>query len=222
MSGPFLTSRLLEEAGFPHGFGTRLTPPEDFPSPLYTLAQVHGDRVVVLAEPLPRRTFRHTEADALVTALPRVFLGIRTADCLPLILADPASGVVGAVHCGWRSLALGLAGRTAREMARRGGSDPARFLAAAGPCIGPCCYEVGEEVRDAFRGRPGDRAFRSTGGRLLLDLAKAAEDELRELGLEEVERIDGCTRCRPGLFHSWRGERTRERMTSWIAGRSEG
>lgn len=225
----FIVSPLLLARGIPHGFGTRHTPPAAFPSPLYTLAQVHGDRVVTLAEPLPRTTFRHAEADALVTALPRVALGIRTADCLPVLLADPASGVVGAVHCGWRSLAMGILGKTAREMGRIGAGTPAGFLAALGPCIRGCCYEVGREVREAFARHPGGAkgvagAFREEGGRLTLDLPAAVRAELAEMGLAPggIDTIgdtpgDACTRCRPGLFHSWRGERTKERMTSWIS-----
>jgi YfiH family protein len=218
MSGgrSFLLSPLLSRAGIPHGFGTRRTPPGAFPSPLFTLAQVHGDRLVAIEEPIPRQTFRFTEADALLTSLPGVGLGIRTADCLPLLLADPASGVLGAVHCGWRSLALGLAEKTVREMARRGGGKPSRFLAAAGPCIGPCCCEVGEEVREAFRAHPGAKSFRTRAGKLFLDLAAAAEEELRSAGLAAMERVAACTCCAPRKFHSWRGEKTKDRMTSWI------
>jgi len=119
-----------------------------------------------------------------------------TADCLPIALArgngdGPALGVL---HAGWRGL---LAGVLEAGMAALGGNAVA---AAIGPSIGPCCYEVGEDVAAPFRARFGRDVARS--GRL--DLWSAAEQALREAGCSSVERLDLCTSCRPDLFFSYR------------------
>lgn len=119
-----------------------------------------------------------------------------TADCLPIALArgngdGPALGVL---HAGWRGL---LAGVVEAGVAALGGNAVA---AAIGPSIGPCCYEVGEDVAAPFRARFGRDVARS--GRL--DLWSAAEQALREAGCSSVERLDLCTSCRPDLFFSYR------------------
>ncbi len=105
-----LKSSLLDEAGFDHGFGTRESVTQEIPDAIYTVLQVHGDRIITLQEPLPKEKYRFAKGDALITRSPGIFIGIRTADCLPVLMADPATGSVAAVHCGWRSLAKGLAG----------------------------------------------------------------------------------------------------------------
>ena len=212
-------SEALAAAGFCHGFGTRLATRRDYPRILYTLRQVHGDAVAHIGPPLPDRRFRFTVADAVLTRHPGVAVGVRTADCLPVLLADTAGGAVAAVHCGWRSLAAGLIGRTVEQMGLLFGTRAKDVLAVLGPSIRACCYEVGPEVMAAFAAHPGVEAFAEGDGSLRLDLARAARSELRGRGIEtdRIETVGGCTRCRPDLYHSWRGERTKMRMVNWIS-----
>jgi YfiH family protein len=233
-----LRSALLEREGFGHGFGTRRTAPEEFPSDIHILLQVHGEQVVVLSqypvpstqEPvedlsvrgLPDYPFRFDEGDAMVSDMPGVSMGIRTADCLPLLIADRVKGTAAAVHCGWRSLALGLAGKAVRTMTQLMGSEGAHLLAAIGPSIGPCCYEVGEEVKEAFSHfRSSDGLFVERDKSQYLDLASGVKTQLIMEGMtpETIDEIVGCTSCNPELFWSWRARKEEGRMVSFITAR---
>ncbi len=232
-----LRSAILERGGFGHGFGTSRSIPADFPVDVHILMQIHGEKIVVLTgvqsavcrvqresakisiQDLPSEPFRFDEGDAMVSDLPGVSMGIRTADCLPLLVADRIRGTAAAVHCGWRSLALGLAGKVVRVMSGLMGSSEEDLLAAIGPSIGPCCYEVGEEVREAF---PADQReeglFEQRGQSLYLDLASGVKAQLLGEGMapETVDEIAACTSCNPDLFWSWRARKEEERMVSFI------
>ncbi len=214
-----LRSSLLGSAGFVHGFGTRKTIPELIPEALYTLRQVHGQKIIVLKNPLPARKSHFTEGDAIMTFLPNVFIGIRTADCLPVLMADPVSGAVAAVHCGWRSLAAELAGKAVRAFASFAETDPQYILAALGPSIERCCYEVGEDVREALMKIPDcGLTTEHRNGRIYASLKDAAASQLKSEGLtgENVDILDYCTSCRSDLLYSWRGEKTDKRMITFI------
>ena len=168
---------------------------------------------------LPEAPFRFDEGDAMVSDIPGVSMGIRTADCLPLLIADRVSGTAAAVHCGWRSLALGLAGKAVRVLEGITGSTEKHLLASIGPSIGPCCYEVGEEVKKAFSHfRSGDGLFIERDKSLFLDLASGVKTQLIMEGVspENVDEIVGCTSCNPNLFWSWRARKEDERMVSFI------
>lgn len=187
------------------------------PSPLFPLSE----REVVFRD-LPQHHFRFDEGDAMASDIPGVSMGIRTADCLPLLIADRVKGTAAAVHCGWRSLATGLAGKVVKALAGAFGSDPGQLLAALGPSIGPCCYEVGEEVRETFpTGLVEEGLFERRGRRLYLDLAAGVKTQLILEGLapETVDEIVGCTSCNPDLFWSWRARKEEERMISYITAR---
>jgi hypothetical protein len=166
---------------------------------LYLLKQVHG-RAVVRA-PWSGRP----QADAALAPAPGALLGIETADCLPVFLADPRRRVVAAAHAGWRGTVAGVA-RAALEALVADGSRLGDLVAALGPGIGPCCYEVGEEVRAAFGAdapavfRPGPR------GRPHLDVREANRRQLLAAGLDagQLHGVDECTRCHPELYHSYR------------------
>jgi YfiH family protein len=231
-----LRSALLEREGFGHGFGTRRTAPEEFPSDIHILLQVHGERIVILTENsesriqnseegqithqrLPDEPFRFDEGDAMVSNIPGVSMGIRTADCLPLLIADRVKGTAAAVHCGWRSLALGLAGKAVRVMTGIMESKAGDLLAAIGPSIGPCCYEVGEEVKEAFSHfRSSDGLFVERDKSQYLDLASGVKTQLIMEGMtpETIDEIVGCTSCNPELFWSWRARKEEGRMVSFI------
>jgi YfiH family protein len=165
---------------------------------LFLLKQVHGS--VVRRAPWPGRP----EADAAVADRAGLLLGIETADCLPVLIVDPPRRAVAAAHAGWRGTAAGVA-RAAVDALRDGGSEPARLLAALGPAIGPCCYEVGDELRVHFAPeffRPGPR------GKPHLDVRAANRAQLEAAGLrpENIHGLDECTSCQAERYHSYRRE----------------
>ena len=179
---------------------------------LLLLRQVHGTAVVEAPwddAPL---------ADAAVAVAPGLLLGIQTADCLPILLVDPRRSFVAAAHAGWRGTAAGVAARAVESLVARG-SRPEDLIAGLGPCVGPCCYEVGDEVREAFG--PGGAGFFRPGpnGRPHLDVRAANAQELLDAGLrrEALHHVADCTRCRPELYHSYRRDgRGCGRMISFV------
>jgi hypothetical protein len=198
-----LTSSLL--AGLPwveHAFGTRDSALDQ--ATMASLKQIHSD-VSLLAE--------HAgclgEGDALVTAAPGVAVSIRTADCFPILLADPETRAVAAIHAGWRGTAAGIVASTLARMRREFGTDPQHVYAAIGPGIGGCCYQVGVEVARQF-------GMQQAGN---LDLAVENRTQLTRVGVnpERIEQVGGCTFCNPAQFFSWRRDHDRaERMISFI------
>lgn len=176
---------------------------------LLLLKQVHG-RAVQTAPWTGR-----PEADAAVAESPGLVLGIETADCLPVLIVDPRRRAVAAAHAGWRGTAAGVA-RAAVGALVAAGSDPADLCVALGPGIGPCCYEVGDELRSTFAPeffRPGPR------GRPHLDVRAANRRQLEEAGLrpDRIHGVDHCTRCRSDLYHSYRREgRGAGRMINFV------
>jgi YfiH family protein len=166
---------------------------------LFLMRQIHGARVVEAPwEGTP-------EADGSTAARPGLLLGIETADCLPVLLVDPVRRAVSAAHAGWRGTAAGVAGKAALALVAAG-SRPADLVAALGPSIGPCCYEVGDEVRDAF-GPEAETFFRpGPRGRPHLDVRAANVRQLVAAGLrgDRIHHVPDCTVCRPDLYHSYR------------------
>jgi YfiH family protein len=163
--------------------------------------QVHGARVVRLdgaCEP-------GEEADAVVSATPGVAATVSVADCVPLLLADPGSGAVAAVHAGWRGTLARAAAEGVRALAREARAAPARLLAAIGPSIGPCCYEISADLADRFGEVFGEDVLRR-GERPHLDLWIANHRALLEAGLgpDRVEILGRCTSCERDLFFSHR------------------
>jgi len=151
--------------------------------------QVHGTDLKewFLKGSDPFRNGELEKVDGHVTSRDDLALLVLVADCLPVALAG--GGQVAMVHCGWR----GLAGGILANAVARFDEPPA---AAVGPGIGPCCYEVGDEVREQFDARFAD-------GRML-DLRAIADDLLRSAGVERIEHVDLCTSCREDLFFSHR------------------
>ena len=179
---------------------------------LLLLRQLHGSAVV--EAPWEGRP----QADAAVASAPGWLLGIQTADCLPVLLVDPGRRLVAAAHAGWRGTAAGVASRAVEALLRRG-SRPEDLVAALGPCVGACCYEVGEELRGAF-GPSGAAFFRpGPGGRPHLDVRAANARQLLDAGLrpEALHHVADCTRCRAELYHSYRRDgRAAGRMISFV------
>jgi len=129
---------------------------------LLGVTQVHGTEVVTVTEIWPAGT--GPKADALVTAKAGLALGVITADCAPVLFRDPAAGVIGAAHAGWRGAAAGVLEATLAAMVRLG-ADAARVVAVVGPCIAQASYEVGEDLRDAVLPTLGDGAAFFVAGR---------------------------------------------------------
>jgi purine-nucleoside/S-methyl-5'-thioadenosine phosphorylase / adenosine deaminase len=183
--------------------------------------QVHGAEVQIRQASDGDSSYAHPgsvleEADAQATAAPELTPIVLVADCVPLVLAAP--GAVAAVHCGWRGVAAGLVDRATETVCEIAGSGPEAVSAAIGPGIGPCCYEVGDEVRDAFRERGhADGVF---AGRSL-DIALAVQRELvgQGVGEDRIAASGLCTSCNPELFFSHRrdgGVTGRQAGLAWL------
>lgn len=175
------------------------------PGSLCTLYQVHGNRVVVAKAPWPMRS--GPRADAMVTKKPGSTLGILTADCVPVLLAEPRAGVIGAAHAGWKG-ALGGVVVAAIDAMCRLGADRGKISAALGPAIAQASYEIGPEVRDAFIGDDAANArfFQPSGrdGHCLFDLAGQVAAQLEAAGIAAVDRLDHDTCAEEDLFFSYR------------------
>jgi hypothetical protein len=170
--------------------------------------QVHSSRVL---EATAGR--RGAEADGLWTHEPGLPILAMSADCLPVALArvDGSTPAVAVLHVGWRGLLAGIVEAGARAL----GDHP--LAAAIGPGIGPCCYEVGEEVAMPFRERFGDDVVRDS----RLDLWASAERALRATGIGRVHRVDRCTACEPETFFSHRrdkGHTGRQGVIAYVSG----
>ncbi len=177
---------------------------------LWRMKQVHGCDVFTVNGSTPSAP----QVDALVTDRGDVALAVQVADCVPLLLADPRTGAVAATHAGWRGTAANIAGATVARLAREYGAQPADLIAAIGPSIGACCFQVGPDVRDAFltNARADDEVERwfapDTGDRLRLDIWQANRDQLVRAGLspERVHVAALCTATHRAHFFSYRRE----------------
>lgn len=184
------------------------------PATVTTARQSHGVGVgLVDARARGRGSLAHedgiADVDALITAEPGIALMAVAADCVPLLLLDPVRSAVGAVHAGWRGTVAGIAARVVAAMAHAFGTDPGDLLVGLGPSIGPCCYEVGAEVIEAWDQLgldPKRRAVLSRQPRDHLDLWTANEIGLESAGVraESIERAAICTRCHAERYFSRR------------------
>lgn len=240
--------RLTRISWLVHGFGRAGFGEPDFAAdPEFAgfrpvvMRQVHSDRVHRLSGPPEGRL----EGDALITDRPGLLLVVRTADCLPVLLVDETQRAVAAVHAGWRGTRSRILEKTVRAMESAFGTKPAELAAAMGPCIGPCCYEVGPEVREAFersgfptslfadgRERVGGDARRHgpevrvprVFQKSFLDLRAANAWLLESLHVPRAA-IAGdiaCTHCDAGL-HSYRREPgEKRRLYNFIGVRRQG
>jgi hypothetical protein len=246
-----LTATTLEDLGVPHAFTTRAggvsAPPFDTlnlgravgdavdavrenrrralaalghpPDDHVEASQVHGARAAVVGP--PDRGRKIPGVDILAARDPGAVLAMHCADCVPMLLADPVTRAVAAVHTGWRGTAVGASASAVRTLVRAFGSRPADLVAAVGPAIGPCCYEVDAPVVQAFAGWPwrhevltGDRD-----SRWRLDLWEANRRQLVDAGVRPgaVAVAGLCTACHADLFFSHRRDRRTGRMAGLIA-----
>ena len=235
--GVFHASLLARQKWLRHAFGTRrVSPALGQPGSAARLRQVHSDIVRVIDRPGGARPTERLPGDALVTAIPCLVLTVATADCLPVLLADPEHRVVAAVHAGWRGTLKRIVEKTVGAMRRQFGTDPARIVAAFGPSIQACCYEVGREVIEEYRSQfpyaselfrkveaenPADTMLprqimlehtsfmrNLETGRGHLDLEEANRRQLLDAGVSprRIESGAPCTACRTDLLFSYRKE----------------
>ena len=204
-----------DESKIALGNRRRLAASVGFDSSRMVLArQVHGANIAVVTE---RDVGKGAQddgsrldcADALITDVPEICLTILTADCVPLLLYDPASLAVAAVHAGWRGTVAGIAEKTVERMVEVFGSRPEDMLAGIGPSIGPCCFEVGDEVAERLEAKcPGTcrPAMNGTSGKYFADLWRANRQQLIGAGLvpARVETAGLCTACPSSDFFSHR------------------
>ncbi len=169
---------------------------------IYMPIQKHTDRVMVIGS-LPEPFI----ADAVVTNQKGRLIGVRVADCVPILLCDPVRQVVAAVHAGWRGTAEYILKKTINVFCERFFSDPDDILLSIGPSIRQCCYEVDGEVIRAVSTATGDGVYYGgRGDKFWLDLALANRLQALSAGLSEgnVWMSDDCTFCNPEKFYSYR------------------
>jgi YfiH family protein len=182
-------------------------------SQFLVVQQVHQDGVWVVdgGAPLPAHD-PPPECDAVVTDRSGLALCIKTADCVPVFLADPVRRVIGAVHAGWKGTALQIVEKAVKEMVQRFGTSPSDLSAVIGPAIGPCCYEVDTGVYQAMSNDPQRDSFfhaRPEEGKWMLDLFLASRLQLIRSGVpaQHIRQTDLCTACHPELFFSHRAQK---------------
>lgn len=192
---------------------------EELPCPVVQMKQVH--RVTVARVDDPKMTPEQLDGfDALITNVPGLCIGVRTADCIPVLLYDPVKRAAAAIHSGWRGTVMLICRKTIVRMSMEYGTDPADLIAVIGPGICRDCFQVGEEVAAAFRDALFDldiiREFRGpkTPGDIRgghhLDLVEACRQTLLDCGVKEenIQRSELCTFERTDILYSARKEGT--------------
>ena len=186
-----ITAPNLEEFDWlVHGFGLRDAAP---PAGITTARQIHS---AIVLDAAGRRGEIIGEGDALISNRPGVIVGVKTADCVPILLVEPSMHVVASIHAGWRGTAQNIVAATIRCLSDLWKTDPGNIRAAIGPSIGECCYEVGAEVA----GRFGIDAT----GPVHLDLRAINEVQLRAEGVSDIWKSGDCTFCHADRFYSYR------------------
>lgn len=175
---------------------------------LLTAYQTHGNGVAIVESPWEEDA--RPPADAMVTKVPGLALGVLTADCAPVLLADPGAGVIGAVHAGWKGILAGIV-ETAIDTMMRLGADPGRIVAAIGPCIAQASYEVGPEFPDRFMASDAtaDEFFAPAprAGHYQFDCRGCVRQRLHAAGVPAVEVLPHDTCADEEQFFSYRRAR---------------
>ncbi len=237
-----LVCRALEERGFVNGFSTRLGGVSSFPKNDLNLAgfdedsaeniyenrrrflnvfvgdfqlasawQVHGDgvKIVKTGEDVANSD---EKLDALVSNLDHVLIGVKTADCVPVLIGDPKTKAYSAIHAGWRGTVQSIVSKSVEAMQKVYGTNPSDLVCAIGPAAGGESYEIGSDVIEAFANNlnDSDKYFTTTReGHALVDLHSANEDQLLSLGAsaKNIFKVPFCTMIRTDLFFSYRVEK---------------
>ncbi len=182
---------------------------------LTTVNQIHGDEIITITNNLAGaghdiKPSPAGNADALITNLPQVPIMVLTADCVPILLLDPLKKVIAAIHAGWRGTVAGIAAKTVDAMQAQFGTDPSDIIAAIGPSIGPCCYEVGIDVVTQATKTLSDasKSICHTANHYYFDLWDANRRQLNIKGvsINKIEKTGYCTKCRSQIFFSSRAD----------------
>jgi YfiH family protein len=194
---------------------------------IYYLSQQHGCDVTVLSGAEDREQLLYVEGDVTASHAPTVACAVRMADCAGVLLADRRSGAVAAVHSGWRGTVQGVVAAGVRALEqlsnewRRGTSLD--LVAAVGPHIEACCFEVGDDVAEQLASCTGlgEQVVDRSRAKPHVDLRAIIEAQLRTLGVGQVDHVAGCTMCDSERFHSYRRDGKRSgRMMAAIVGRA--
>jgi YfiH family protein len=204
-----LNSKVLSEVpGIEHGFGTKEEPLPSFVSTIWEAHKPHWKQVhgVAIAR-VDRFQQECGPADALYSRESQIPISVMTADCVPILLAHRSGKAVAAVHAGWRGTRARILRHLWQQLAIEG-EKPQDWVAAIGPAIGPCCYEVSEELAQDFQ-----KEFQDLGSSLavpqkrILDLPWINAEELKKIGIAQVDLLRTCTLCSSEpRFHSYRRE----------------
>jgi YfiH family protein len=178
------------------------------PDALFETSQVHGADVRAVVPGEDPVAVRRSDADALVAPPGGIAIGVRIADCVPVLIVDDASGAVAAIHAGWRGTERGVVEAGVAALAAIGKNASPALRAALFPHIGVCCFEVGEDVAAqlaALHPDPASVVDRSR-SKPHVDLARIVTAKLLACGVsaDAIERVPGCTRCEPERFFSFR------------------
>jgi YfiH family protein len=184
------------------------------PGRLVLLDQIHQDQILILRKPattLPSIL----KYDALITDSPNVFLGILTADCLPIFAVDQKRKVIAAIHAGRQGTSLRITAKVLKKMKEEFGCSLKDFVIALGPSIGSCCYEIDEKV---FCREWEPYSILRSGGKWMVNLAQVniAQMEREGIAEEQISSIPLCTHCHSDLFFSYRREGRTGRQLSFI------
>jgi len=245
---------LLARAGFRHAFftrrGGRSRPPFDSlhfgggggdevslaanvalaaraldvdPARLYVVTQVHGRDVAVVRGDEARADVLLRRADVVLTTASSVACGVKVADCVPILVGDRATGAVAAIHSGWQGTMAEVVDAGIAALRREIGRD-GDLVAAIGPHIETCCFEVGDDVAEKLAACAPDRSVvdRGRGSRPHVDLRALVRAQLRSAGLtdETIDDVRGCTKCDEVRFFSYRRDRDESgRLLSAIVAR---
>ncbi len=179
----------------------------------FVVNQIHEDRILLIDEEHPKPSENQPlQYDAILTDRPGLAIGIKTADCVPILMVDPVRRVIGAVHAGWKGTSLGIAAKAVDALVSRYLSKPSDLIVAVGPAIGPCCYQVDEVVFGSMSDQSGqDSLFRPCRekGKWMLDLSLANRLQLERTGIPSGNIFTSgiCTACRGDFFFSHRREK---------------
>lgn len=176
---------------------------------LFDVWQVHSADVICCDHPRPLDQ-PHKKADAILTNQPGVTLFMRFADCVPILLHDPQKEVVGLVHAGWQGTVKKVVQSAVLEMNQVYGSQPENIQAGIGPSIGPDHYEIGSDVTNLISGTFGQstrQILRSSYGNTFLDLWRANQVLLEDVGVKSIEISGFCTACDINRWYSHRAEK---------------
>ncbi len=185
---------------------------------IHSLKQIHSDNIIFFE--YEAKDISSLQGDSILTKIKREGVSVFTADCVPIIIYEKESGYIAAVHAGWKGTLKEIVSKSVNRIKEVSKDKNYNFVAAIGPAIGKCCYEVGEDVASQFISRFGDNNKFLThleNGKFLLDLVYLNKSQLEHAGVKEIDILDSCTKCDKLLPSYRRDGKDAGRMLSFIA-----